>query len=82
MGVSYCYQFETKRNITSFPHDASFACTSIDRKGHSMNKFIRLTTGQAIVRFIARQFVSGEKTTRKTRESYEKAAKNQRPVFA
>jgi hypothetical protein len=26
--------------------------------------------------------VSGEETTRKTREAYEKATENQRPVFA
>ena len=85
-----------------------------------MNRFSRLTTGQAVVRFLAHQFaerdghenrfiegiwaifghgnvaglgqgivewdvpvaeVSGEERTRKTRETYEKATENQRPVF-
>jgi TPP-dependent trihydroxycyclohexane-1,2-dione (THcHDO) dehydratase len=70
-----------------------------------MNRFSRLTTGQAAVRFLAQQFagrenpekrmpgmgtwwdvpvaeVSGEGKTLKTRETYEKATENQRPVFA
>lgn len=60
-----------------------------------MNNSIRLTVGQALIRFVAKQYVerdtwwdvpvaevSAVEKTRQTRENYEKATQKQRSVFA
>src|SRR5271157_237961 len=63
--ISLYNQFETKRNPCS-PNAkytvrfqfAAFALGTASPEGpYSMNRFSRLTTGQALVRFMARQFV-------------------------
>jgi 3D-(3,5/4)-trihydroxycyclohexane-1,2-dione acylhydrolase (decyclizing) len=63
--VSFCYQFETKRNHCSpnpkyavhFQFTAFAVGIAFLEGAYSMNRFSRLTTGQALVRFMARQFV-------------------------